>query len=363
MDSATVDAKKELTLQLVDLLTPHIYDGIKSVFDTCKEKDTTVLKTFQTKLCSIPIWNQDIIDKEYDRIMTKKDLEHLDRLLDMLFVSHVKVLSVLKINKDSSKDVNIEVPHPKTFVHKCYIECARAFYKDPYLIDDRDHNFDYADIQRNVKRSHIVINNCIEKTVRDLIPLKEILEAYSKTLEDDSDSEIDELEDQLEQSANAVESESGNQNKFTGGTNGGESDNDNDSNNGDENFGGDVDNEMDNALMSEPILSGNNNFSGGVPDLTVTGGADINETPPITDYNNDISRNLFQQEPQQFQQEPQQQFQTENGDYKANVRTEDDGIKNILISKSEGNTNSQQRPQQFQPQPKNDEPFFSDEEN
>lgn len=357
MDSATVDAKKELTLQLVDLLTPHIYDGLKSIFETCKEKDTTVLKTFQTKLCSIPIWNQDIIDKEYNRIMTKKDLEHLDRLLDMLFVSHVKVLSVLKINKDSSKDVNIEVPHPKTFVHKCYIECARAFYKDPYLIDDRDHNFDYAEIQRNAKRSQVVINNCIEKTVRDLIPLKEILEAYSKTLEDDSDSEIDQLEDQLEQSAKDDENE---QNKFTGGTN---YHNENDNEN--ENFEDDVDNEMDTALMSEPNLHGNFGEPLGSPDLTVTGGTEINETPPITDYNNDISRNLFQQEPQQFQQQSQSQsfeqqpYQTQNGDYKANVRTEDDGIKNILISKSE---NSEQRPQQFQ-QPKNDEPFFSDEEN
>lgn len=357
MDSATVDAKKELTLQLVDLLTPHIYDGIKSIFDTCKEKDTAVLKTFQTKLCSVPIWNQDIIDKEYNRIMTKKDLEHLDRLLDMLFVSHVKVLSVLKINKDSSKDVNIEVPHPKTFVHKCYIECARAFYKDPYLIDDRTHNFDYSEIQRNVKRSQIVINNCIEKTVRDLIPLKEILEAYSKTLEDDSDSEIDELEDQLEQSAN-VEQDNENA-EFTGGQV-----NDFDENQN-SNFEGNVENEMDSALMSEPVISnssdGNNQ---GMPDLTVTEGADINETPPITNYNNDISRNLFEQEPVV---QPQQ-FQTENGEYKANVRTEDDGIKNILISKAEGSGNSE-RPQQFQPQQyqsqqsKNDEPFFSDDEN
>lgn len=361
MDSATVDAKKELTLQLVDLLTPHIYEGIKSIFDTCKEKDTAVLKTFQTKLCSVPIWNQDIIDKEYNRIMTKKDLEHLDRLLDMLFVSHVKVLSVLKINKDSSKDVNIEVPHPKTFVHKCYIECARAFYKDPYLIDDRSHNFDYAEIQRNVKRSQIVINNCIEKTVRDLIPLKEILEAYSKTLEDDSDSEIDELEDQLEQSANVVEEESGNaeNDQFTGGQVNNFEDNEN------ENFEGNVENEMDTALMSEPIISNDNENSHisneGMPDLTVTEGAEINETPPITNYNNDISRNLFEQEPVV---EPNT-YQTENGEYKANVKTEDDGIKNILISKAE-TSGSNTRPQQFQQQQfhhKNDEPFFSDEEN
>ena len=191
--SAAVDAKRELTLQLIDLLTPHLYDGIKSIFNTCKT-NTSVLRCFQEKLCTIPIWNQDIIDSEFDRITSKKDFEYLDKLLDMLFVSHVKVLSVLKLNESKNK-IDIQVPNQKTFVHKCYVECARSFYRDPYLIDDRDN--DHSEVQRNVKRSYIVINSCIEKTIRDLIPLKDILEKYSQVLEDEPQSDVDELEDEI----------------------------------------------------------------------------------------------------------------------------------------------------------------------
>lgn len=310
MDSATVDAKKELTLQLIDIVSPHVYDGIKSIFDTCKS-EKNVLKTFQEKLCSIPIWNQDIIDKEFDRILQKKDSEHLDKLLDMLFVSHVKVLSVLKIN-DNSK-IDIKVPSPKTFIHKCYVECARSFYKDPFLIDDREINFGYNEIQMNFKRSILVINNCIEKTVRDLIPLKDILEAYSKNLEDIQNEEIDtsavekEIDEEIDEiqpperyllpdSDNDSDNAKGNVLNKAFMEEPTTTQDSNDTNDNQDTY----DNQNTNDTYDNDIYTNNTytNERDVMPDLTVTSGTQPSDTRPILEYKNS---------------EPESDFARENG--------------------------------------------------
>ena len=53
------DAKEEYTRQLVSVLSPEIYVGIKSIYDAAqnhcnKIKDKNVLKKFQVLLSSVP---------------------------------------------------------------------------------------------------------------------------------------------------------------------------------------------------------------------------------------------------------------------------------------------------------------------
>lgn len=369
MSEATVSAKAELTLQLIDMLTEHLYDGIKSIFDKTKEEGiSNVLKRFQEKLISVPLWNSEIIDKEFIRIISNKDTEHLDKLLDMLFVSHVKVLSVLKLN-DNNK-VDLQVPNAKVFIHKCYIECARSFYRDPYLIDDRVKNYDYAEIQRNIKRSHVVINHAIERTVRDLIPLKDILEAYSKSLEEHENPEnvIEDLEEDLdeikneeveedkvneevnqeysEQHGNQYDEQHGNQHQEN------------------ETFGQETgeDAYIDKAFTIQP-------------NLTVSSGQEISETPIIPNQQFGGNQGQFNQQEHfgdnqgQFNQNNQGQF---NRSQEIDVTNEnnDDGIKNILIqgnpsqgytAKNQDNQRHTQQLSKTQSSRDNDN-FFSDDE-
>jgi hypothetical protein len=368
MAESSVEAKKELTLQLIDLLTPHLYDGIKSIFDTCK-KEKQVLKTFQNKLCSIHLWNQLIIDKEFDRIIKKKDVQHLDKLLDMLFVSHVKVLSALKINNNNK--VNIEVPNQKVFIHKCYIQCARAFYCDPYLIDDREINFNYSEIQRNIKRSHTVINNCIEKTVRDLIPLKEILDAYSKSLEEAPEEEINQQVEEELNDLNEIdgpeefnnnqqdqeEDEQHDQEDLQHDQEDGQEDQQEDQQESNENFEHE-DELVDSTFMNEP----KNDFR--VPDLNVTSGEEIRETPPIQNYiGNEINLNgeTYVDNVIQDTCESPNEIYTNNG-FKANVSTDTNGFKNILIQRGPQTNSQQQQESPKQYANENQSNFFSDED-
>jgi hypothetical protein len=172
-----VAARTEYTEKLQDVLSEGIYKGIKNIWNECKsEGKTNLLMKFQNKLCQIPKWNQDVIDKCCDETLISDG--YLDKIIEAVFLSNVKILSVVKLN-DNKKTINVSVPNTKHFIHRCYIESARRFYTDPYLIDDRESNVNTLnEIQRNIKRSLTVIRDSIEKTIRSMIPMEDILTKY-----------------------------------------------------------------------------------------------------------------------------------------------------------------------------------------
>lgn len=187
MSDTLVAAKQEYTQQLCDLLNPLIYNGFKSIWKKCKDNNKMSLKTFQEKLTSVPIWNQDIIDNEYSRIIKETDCKWLDKLIEAVFLSNVKVLSTIRIGK--IKTINIKVPETKKFIHHCYIEAARRLWQDPYLIDDREDYLTFSEIKRNEKRMHLTLSEAIEKTISKSIPIQNILESYLNDIETDSEDE------------------------------------------------------------------------------------------------------------------------------------------------------------------------------
>ena len=174
-----VDAKMEYTKQLTNIIVPHIFDGIKSIYETSKSvcnlnKDGNVLMRFQEQLSQIPKWNQEIIDEEYNRIVENSGCDWLDELVTAVFLSHTKILTSIKSNKKQNK-INLKIPKIDHFIHKCYIESAREIWKNPYLFSDRYNQIDY---QRNVRDCNTIISDSIEETIRKLLPVKSILKEY-----------------------------------------------------------------------------------------------------------------------------------------------------------------------------------------
>ena len=102
-----VDAKAEYTKQLVNIIRPYIYDGVKSIYDDSKEicdrnnTPNSTLMTFQKLLSNIPKWSQEIIDQEYDRIISESQCDWLEDLITAVFVSHTKILSVVHTSNKS----------------------------------------------------------------------------------------------------------------------------------------------------------------------------------------------------------------------------------------------------------------------
>ena len=135
--SVLVDAKEEYTKQLMSILKPCIYQGIKSINldakDICNQDNTPekVLMVFQDLLSRIPKWSQDIINKEYERIVNVSKCDYIEDLVKVIYVSHIKVLTIVH-SAQKNKKITLKVPNGGHFIHLCYIECAREFWKNPY---------------------------------------------------------------------------------------------------------------------------------------------------------------------------------------------------------------------------------------
>ena len=177
-----VDAKLEYTKQLVNIIGPNIFLGIKNIYNESKEickieQSNDILYTFQLKLSEIPKWNQEIIINESNKLIDNSDCDWLDDLLTAVFVSHTRILTSINSNKNKNK-INLKIPKVDHFIHICYIEIARYFWKNTYLFD---HSVNKYEFQRNRREAEQLINDIINETIRKQLPVKHILKEYLGT--------------------------------------------------------------------------------------------------------------------------------------------------------------------------------------
>jgi hypothetical protein len=92
--------------------------------------------------------------------------------LAAVFVSFVKILSSVRLNNCPAKKISIKLPTNDVFVHGCYIAAARDVYKDPYIFHDE--STEYERDEKLFARFGV----CIENTVKEMVPVQEILKAY-----------------------------------------------------------------------------------------------------------------------------------------------------------------------------------------
>ena len=138
-----VEAKKEYTGQLQKILRPRIYEGFKSIYEdiinvSAKEleenkiQNTSLTKAFQKILKEVPQWNHDMINNEFNRITTLSNCDYFDSLIEAVFITNTKILTSVQINDSKSLNIKINIPQPSHFIHKCYMNCANEFYKNPH---------------------------------------------------------------------------------------------------------------------------------------------------------------------------------------------------------------------------------------
>ena len=177
-NSIFVQAKIEYTKQLVNTLKPHMYDGIKSIYDDSKEiyktnSSTSLLFVFRTLLEKIPEWNNELIVNETDRIIESSKCDWLDELVSAVYISHTKIL--MSIGSNNNNKINLTIPKLINFIHKCYINIARELWKNPLLFSEDISGFEY---QKNINVIENIICDCIENTIRISLPVKEILKDH-----------------------------------------------------------------------------------------------------------------------------------------------------------------------------------------
>lgn len=178
--STLIEAKNEWCARLINILTPCIIDGVKSVFDEaykmCIENDEEAkyLMTFQNLLNNIPKWSSQIVEGEKERIESTSGCNYLEDLLTCVHITHLKSLTTSRAGIKHKK-VNVEIPNLNNFIHKIYINSARKIYVNVYLFEK---NIMPLQIQKNNRELEIIIKECILNTIRENIPIESILKTY-----------------------------------------------------------------------------------------------------------------------------------------------------------------------------------------
>ena len=186
-----VDAKTEYTKQLINILKTTIYGIFLEIFESCKKeceennKQSKIFLEFQNKMREVPKWNNEIIKEHCDTIIKNSKCDWIDELITAVFVSHTRILTSINVGKNKGK-IDLNIPKTNNFIHKCFIDIARYFWKNSYLFENKESKFEY---QKNRRETELMIESSINETIRKELPVKNILKKYLGNEYEDEDVE------------------------------------------------------------------------------------------------------------------------------------------------------------------------------
>ena len=167
-----VEAKKELLNQLSSTILPSALDCMDSLYAESKveTQGRNTLKAFQEKLAKIPQWNNYQIENEVGKCVDRCG-GCLDEMTAACFVATVKIISSVRLSKDSRK-VSLKIPTNDVFVLGVYNNVAKRIYEDPYIYHEV--------ISRNDRRKDLLkrMDGVVEETVKEMLPINQILKTY-----------------------------------------------------------------------------------------------------------------------------------------------------------------------------------------
>jgi len=174
--------KEEFTEHLIDTLTPHIYEGLSSIYkcavNVAKKSNANdkILLIFQKMLESIKSWNQMQIDEETQRIKEASNTkEYLDELIRAVIKSNIILLTCSNNLNNIIGSTFYQNFTTARFIHVCYIECAKDAHNNPYLFY---HDVAPMDLKRNQIIVQQNIQNGIIRAIRKVLPIASILKEY-----------------------------------------------------------------------------------------------------------------------------------------------------------------------------------------
>lgn len=182
------DRQDAMLLEIETHAVAFFKKGVLSMYEHVKKANTQrtyLLKEFQHSLKNISKWSDEVKELEWVRFKnnTKKDVE---KLIEGIF----KVSSIiLKGFKD-----NELAPSGMEYVYECYLNIARALWKDPYIIYDI--GVSSEERHRRITYLEKVIAKCIRVTFIEMIKVDpcvdgDDLDDDENVLEADEESESD----------------------------------------------------------------------------------------------------------------------------------------------------------------------------
>jgi len=178
-----VEAKKEYLGQLCIIMVPAMIETFENMYKEsvtmCKGKK--VLIQFQKLLKEVPNWSNAMSKQHSDNIANR--CAWFSDLLAAVFVACTKILSSVRLNSTGQK-ISLKLPATEVFIQTCYNNIAKDLYKDPYV---------YHEEQSEYTRDETLtarMSACIENTVKELIPVQQILQTYMTSQDADKNIEL-----------------------------------------------------------------------------------------------------------------------------------------------------------------------------
>jgi hypothetical protein len=187
------EAKSEYCIRLVNILTPLIMQGIRSIFTEANKlciennEESKYLMTFQNFLARVPKWNSAIVESETQRIVQESKCSYIEDLITCVHVAQLKILTSIRVGQ-KQKQIDIDIPRLDTFVHRIYISVARKVFSNVYLFEEMIPPLNY---QKNMRECELIIKECILETIRDNMPIEHILRSYmGATVEEEVEEQL-----------------------------------------------------------------------------------------------------------------------------------------------------------------------------
>ena len=166
-----VEARKEYFAQLFIIMCPAMIEVFQDMYDEATKisKGRKTLIMYQKLLKEVPNWSN-AMSKQHSDNITSRCAWYSD-LLAAVFVACTKILSSVRLKSDNKK-ISLRLPSNEVFIQMCYNNAAKDIYKDPYVFHEEQNEYIRDELLN--KR----FSACIEATVKELIPVQEILQTY-----------------------------------------------------------------------------------------------------------------------------------------------------------------------------------------
>lgn len=185
-----VEARREYLGQLCTIMCPAMIEVFQDLYGeaTKLSKGRKTLIMYQKLLKEVPNWSNAMSKQHSDNITNR--CSWYGDLLAAVFVACTKILSAVRLKADNKK-ISLKLPSNEVFIQTCYNNVAKDLYKDPYIFHEEQSEY-ARDEQLNTRFSA-----CIEATVKELIPVQEILQTYmsQETRDIDLDGQVHDTED------------------------------------------------------------------------------------------------------------------------------------------------------------------------
>ena len=179
------EARNEYLKQLSTWIVPPLVEFFRKEYNSisAREGSKRAMGAFQEFCATVPRWNQDVIDTHIGVLLDTCRCDYVEELMTAVFIAHTKMLTAIRVSPRQKK-LQITLPKLDHFLHRVFTECARSFWKAPFLFAD---DLTPIERQKNVLQAETMCTESLSGAVRSLLPVKSILRDYLNEDEDDEE--------------------------------------------------------------------------------------------------------------------------------------------------------------------------------